>query len=122
MATVAPLGMSATACSGEVTILFMAVLSSRKLLRRAAREHTRTRGHASWQGEPEAYALRAGHTGSLWPSGTEGRAHRGGVLDRRSTGPRWRSRPTGVSLVIDHRSSSSGVNSLGTSLSWLSGT
>src|SRR5439155_7562899 len=31
---------------------------------------------------------RAGHTGSLYPSGTEGRAQRGGVSERRSTGPR----------------------------------
>src|SRR5207237_3915029 len=44
MATVAPLGMSATACSGDATILFMAVLCSREWLRRTltrvSREHT----------------------------------------------------------------------------------
>src|SRR5437867_8820485 len=55
MATVAPLGMSATACSGDATILFMAILSSREWLRRTrtriSREHTRARVVASRQRE-----------------------------------------------------------------------
>src|SRR5262245_3892928 len=51
MATVAPSGMSLTACSGEATILFMVFLGSQEWLRRAAREHTRTRGSPSWQCE-----------------------------------------------------------------------
>src|SRR5262245_26659904 len=51
MATVAPSGMSATACSGDAQILFMAVLSSREWLRSVSREHTKTRGGPSWQRE-----------------------------------------------------------------------
>src|SRR5580704_13150693 len=65
---------------------------------------------------------RAGHTGSLWPSGTEGRAQRGGVSERRTVGPRWRSRPTGVSLSIDQRSMSACGISFGTSFRAVSGT
>ena len=73
-------------------------------------------------GSPVGYVTRDGHTGAWYPSGTVGRAQRGGVSERRSTGARWCSRPTGVSLAIDQRSSSAGVNSFGTSFSSASGT
>src|SRR5439155_19627998 len=65
---------------------------------------------------------RAGHTGSWWPSGTEGRAQWGGVLDNCTVGRRWRSVPAGAWLSVDQRASSSAVNSGGTSLSSASGT
>src|SRR5437870_11560048 len=39
-------------------------------------------------GTQAGYTARAGHTGSWQPSGTEGRAQRGGVSERRTTGPR----------------------------------
>src|SRR5882762_8479228 len=78
---------------------------------------TRTAGAAFPPGHP-----RAGQAGSLWPSGTEGRAQWGGVSDNCTVGRRWRSVPAGAWLSVDHRASSSAVNSWGTSLSSASGT
>ena len=46
----------------------------------------------------------------------------GGVSDNCTTGCRCRSRPDGVSLTVDQRSSSSGVNSAGASRAAASGT
>jgi hypothetical protein len=51
-----------------------------------------------------------------------GLAQRGGVSERRITGARCCSFPSGVSLVIDQRSISAAVKSFGTSRSPASGT
>src|SRR5439155_1686927 len=68
------------------------------------------------------YAVRAGQAGLWEPPGTVGRSQRGGVSDRRRTGLRWCNRPSGVSLVVDQRSISAGVNSAGTCFSSPAGT